>query len=134
MYFVKAALKVGKWEWPYHHKLKICMLLVKELKCWKLPRPVTELSQVKFFHPNIGIHFLHNDLSTFPVLMTGRICLTIRSFLNWWSFSLFSSSLHLIKRLYCRENLKASYTKGSNGQPFTPQHFTIINHELVGDT
>ena len=34
-------------------------------------------------HPNISIHILHTDLSTFPVLLTRRICLTIFSFLNW---------------------------------------------------
>ena len=34
-------------------------------------------------HPNISIHILHTDLSTFPVVLTRRICLTIFSFLNW---------------------------------------------------
>ena len=34
-------------------------------------------------HPNISIHILHTDLSSFPVGLTRRICLTIFSFLNW---------------------------------------------------
>lgn len=41
-------------------------------------------------NPLISIDILYNDLSTFLVLMTRRICLTIRSFINRWS--------HLLRR------------------------------------
>ena len=34
-------------------------------------------------YPNIGIQILHTVLFTFPMMLTRRICLTIRSFLNW---------------------------------------------------
>ena len=40
-------------------------------------------------HPNIITHILHTVLYTFLKVETGRICLTIKSFLSWWSFSLF---------------------------------------------
>ena len=39
-----------------------------------------------YIHPNINIHILHTDLYKFPVLMTRRICVAIRCFINWWSF------------------------------------------------
>ena len=35
---------------------------------------------VSLLHPNIRIHFLHNLLHKFPLLLTRRICLTIKSF------------------------------------------------------
>ena len=41
-------------------------------------------------HPNISIHILHTVLYTFNKVLTRRICLTIKSFFSWWSFSLFS--------------------------------------------
>ena len=34
------------------------------------------------FHPKIGIYILHTVLFTFLLILTRRICLTIRSFLN----------------------------------------------------
>ena len=34
-------------------------------------------------HPNISIYFLHTVLYTFPMVLTRRICLTIKSFLSW---------------------------------------------------
>ena len=40
-------------------------------------------------HPNISMHILHTVLYTFPKVLTRRICLTIKSFFSWWSFSLF---------------------------------------------
>ena len=38
--------------------------------------------------PNISMHILHTILFTFPTVLTGRICLTIKSFFSWWSFIL----------------------------------------------
>ena len=42
------------------------------------------------FHPKIGIYILHTVLFTFLLILTRRICLTIRSFLNLWLFPLHS--------------------------------------------
>ena len=41
-------------------------------------------------HPNISMLILHTVLYTFPKVLTGRICLTIKSFFTWWPFPLFS--------------------------------------------
>ena len=46
-------------------------------------------AQLNFLHPNINIHILHTVLVTFTMLLTRRIFLAIRSFLNKWSFPLF---------------------------------------------
>ena len=45
-------------------------------------------------HPNISMDTLHTVFCTFPVVLTRRICLTFWSFLNWWSFLVFSWPLH----------------------------------------
>ena len=34
-------------------------------------------------HPNISIYFLHTVLYTFPMALTKRICLTIKSVFSW---------------------------------------------------
>ena len=47
----------------------------------------------------------------FPMELTRRICLTIRSFLNYWSFPLFSWPLHLTQGWYCKEKLEASHSR-----------------------
>ena len=41
-------------------------------------------------HPNIGMHILLTIPYTIPKVLTRRICSTIKSFLSWWSFLLFS--------------------------------------------
>ena len=41
-------------------------------------------------HSNISMLILHTVLYTFPKVLTGRICLTIKSFFTWWPFPLFS--------------------------------------------
>ena len=45
--------------------------------------------QLNPLHPNISMHILHTILFTFPKVLTGRICLTIKSFFSWLSFLLF---------------------------------------------
>ena len=40
--------------------------------------------------PKISLRILHTAVYIFPMILTRRICLTIRSFFGWWSFSLFS--------------------------------------------
>ena len=44
--------------------------------------------------PDISIHCLHNILHTFAMVLTKRICLTIKNFCSWWSF-LYSHDLNV---------------------------------------
>ena len=39
--------------------------------------------RLHFLHPNISIHILHTVLYTFPMALTRRICLTIKSVFSW---------------------------------------------------
>ena len=48
-------------------------------------------------HPNIDMNILHTILYTFPLVLTKRICFTIRGFLHWLLFPSFLLSLHLIE-------------------------------------
>ena len=67
----------------------------------------------KFFtpsHPNISMHILHTVLYTFAKELTRRICLSIKSFFSWWSFTLFSCTYFLIQGWYCMEKLAATYS------------------------
>ena len=41
---------------------------------------------INLLHYNIGIYTLQTVLFAFLLVITRRICLTIRSFLCWWSF------------------------------------------------
>ena len=59
-------------------------------------------------HPIITIYFFHIVLSTFAMVLTRRICLTIRIFVNYWSFPLFSWPLHLIQGWFCEEKLETT--------------------------
>ena len=44
---------------------------------------VQDLVRVNPLHPDISIDFLHNVLNKFPMVLTRRICLKIKSFLSW---------------------------------------------------
>ena len=71
-----------------------------------------EIKNVGLFsplHPNFTLHILHTVLYTFPNVLTRRICLTIKSFFSWWSFSLFSWPSCLIQRVNCREKWDVSH-------------------------
>ena len=59
------------------------------------------------------MHTLHTVLYTYPKVLTRRICLTIKSFLCWWSFPLFSWHWRVIQGWYCKEKLDASHSQGS---------------------
>ena len=59
---------------------------------------------------NISLYILRTFLFTFLLELTGRICLTIRSILNWWSFPLFSWPSYLIQGWYCEEKLETSHS------------------------
>ena len=44
--------------------------------------PQTLHRNLIIFNPNTSVHFLHTVLYTFPIVLTRRICLTIKSFLS----------------------------------------------------
>ena len=68
------------------------------------------------FKPKIGIHIFHTVFYTFSMILTKRICLTIRSFLKWSSFLIFSWTLHLIQGGCCRKDkLEARHFCGLKG-------------------
>ena len=60
----------------------------------------------------MNFHILHTVLSTFFMVMTRRICLTIRSFLNWQSFPLFPLSSWFVQGWYCKEKLDGGHSWG----------------------
>ena len=47
-------------------------------------------SAISHLHPNIGMQVLHTVLYTFPMELASRSCLTIKSFLSFRTFPLFS--------------------------------------------
>ena len=51
------------------------------------------------------MHILPTVLYSFPKVLTRRICLTIKSFLSWWSFPSISWPQCVIQWWYCTENL-----------------------------
>ena len=69
------------------------------------------------FKPKIGIHIFHTVLYTFSMILTRRICLTIRSFLKWSSFLIFGWTLHLIQGGCCprKEKVEARHFCGLKG-------------------
>ena len=53
-------------------------------RCYRITlRNSLQPVEASFLHHYFSIHNLHTDLSTFPVVLTRRICLRIRSFVNW---------------------------------------------------
>ena len=78
-------------EEPKRMKIKKIMLSdMVTLVYYQEPRPMAP------FHPNISIHIPQTVLFTFLMVLTKRICLTIRSFFTRLSFPLFSQPLHLL--------------------------------------
>ena len=61
-------------------------------------------------HPKIIMHILHTVLYTFPKEKTRRLCLLIKSFISWWSFSSFSWPWCVNWGWYCKEKLDAGYS------------------------
>ena len=47
-------------------------------------------ASVNSLHPSINVNLLFTALRTFPMVLTGRFCVTVNSFFSWWSFPLFS--------------------------------------------
>ena len=97
---------------------------VEDAQCTTEESPLGKLSNKQFapvllnlLHPNINIHTLHTVLFTFPLIPTRRICLTISSFLNWWSFP-YSYGIHIgfegnnVGRNYVPVTLRCYRVKG----------------------
>ena len=61
---------------------------------------LAEYSHCSFnpWQPNISIHILHTVLYTFPMALTGRMKVKIKSFSCLWSFSQFSWAYCLIQQ------------------------------------
>ena len=66
-------------------------------------------------HLNICIYILHTVLYTFPMVLTKRICLTIKNLSSWWSVPLFLWPSCLIQGRHCKEKLDAGHSWGSMG-------------------
>ena len=62
--------------------------------------------------PHISMHILHTVLSTFPRVLTRRICSAIMGFFSWWSSPLFSWPWCLISGWCCKEKLDISHSWG----------------------
>ena len=60
-------------------------------------------------HPTINTCILHTILFTTPMELTRRIYLTVKNFLNWWSFPLFLWLTLLIQWWYCKEKWNADH-------------------------
>ena len=52
----------------------------------------------------ISMHILHTVLYTFTKVLTGRICLIIKSFFSWWSFPVFSDLIAWFRGDIVRRN------------------------------
>ena len=59
------------------------------------------------------MYIIHNVLSTFPKVLTRRICLTIKSFFSWWSFVLFTWPKCVILGWYCKEKSHVGHSSVS---------------------
>ena len=76
-------------------------------------------------HPKIRMHILYTLLYVFPKLLTGRIYLSIKVFLGWWPFPLFSWPECLTQWWYFKEKLDASHSYELKG-PKNQLHFSFI--------
>ena len=56
------------------------------------------------------MHVLNNVLYKFPEVLIRRICLIIKNFFSWWSFSFILVTLMCDSRLMFSEKLHASHS------------------------
>ena len=77
---------------------------------WNEMKRINVIRLVNPLQPNITIHILHTVLCTLTKVLTGRICLTIKSFFSWWSFPLLSGHSCVFQWWYCVEKLDASHS------------------------
>ena len=89
---------------PYlqrRHKLHLWQTQPK--KCSHIHKKKTKIKNTRIInsppnplHPSISMQILHTVLYTFPVVLTRRICLTIKGFLSGRSFHVFSKYSYMI--------------------------------------
>lgn len=60
-------------------EVKVILEEVQDIQKWSESKKESE-AEVK---THCNTHTLYTDLSAFPVVMTRKICLTLRSILNW---------------------------------------------------
>ena len=60
------------------------MQVRKVYKRWKTNRHNQNIAWLNPVQPNISMYFPHTLLFTFPMVLETRICLTLKSLLNWW--------------------------------------------------
>ena len=60
------------------------MQVRKVYKRWKTNRHNQNIAWLNPVQPNISMYFPHTLPSTFPMVLETRICLTLKSLLNWW--------------------------------------------------
>ena len=60
----------------------------------------------------------------------GEFCLTIKSFLSWWSFLIFSWLLSVIQGWSCKEKLDASHSWGLKGWNIELRIILYIIYEI----
>ena len=98
--------ELGKWlhvnqrELFFHrrHWLLWTPLLIQAMV---IIRETFGIMAINLLHSNISMHILLKVLYTFPIMLTGRICLTIKSLFSWWSFPLFSWCRRVIQGWSC---------------------------------
>ena len=96
----------------------------------KTPPPKKDISSHKWsilnpLLPHISMHILHTVLSTFPRLLTRRICSAIKGFFSWWSCPLFSWPSCLISGWCCKEKLDISHSWGKGLNLWLERRSTI---------
>ena len=93
-------LRVNQRELFYHRRpwLLWTPLLIQVMV---IIRETFGIMAINLLHSNISMHILLKVLYTFPIMLTGRICLTIKSLFRWWSFPLFSWCRRVIQGWSC---------------------------------
>ena len=73
---------------------------------------LSSFNSINFLHPKISMHILHTVLCTSEMVLTRKLCRTVKSFLSRWSSSVFSQPYCLIQWWSCIERLDASHSQG----------------------
>ena len=97
-----------------YHKLWSSYRIPNYTLCqvWMSNSPIEKNSKSKCNppHPYINMQVLNTVLYTFHVVLTRKICLKIKGFLNLWSFPLFSLTQCLIQGWYYGKKLDAYHS------------------------
>ena len=70
---------------------------------------------VNLFHLNISMHIPQSVPYIFPMVLTRRICFTIRSFFRWWSFLVILWPSRVIQGWYCGVEVRRQSAWGIKG-------------------